>query len=249
MANRRYRSLLACALGVVAAACAEPVTPASSADAAPAPPDAATEPARCVPPAGVSGSPQTIDEVVALINALPSPVTLPCFLESLDRPLEIEATLSRVSAQPAYGARSPRLFLFIGDDLILSVVPEGAGAPLLELAEIVEEARSRKAELELPIETPVAASAPYDRVVFESGTVCGGCHFGEQRDESVDFARVYVSNALRPYDLDLVALDRVRAEWLACRPEEEPDRCAMYQAIFGHGEVRHRRFPDSFPTL
>lgn len=241
------RALLACALGVLTGACAGPVAPEASPDAAPDAPDAG--PSRCAPPPGMNGSPQTIDEVVALLDALPAPVTIPCFLESLDRPLEIEATLSRVSAQPAYGARSPRLFLFIGDQLILSIVPEGIGAPLLEMSEIVGEARSRKAELELPIATPIAPSAPYDRVVFEAGTVCGGCHYGEQRDESVDFARAYVSNALRPYDLDLVPLDRVRAEWLACRPEQEPDRCAMLEAIFGHGEVRHRPFPAEFPTL
>lgn len=247
MAILRFPALLACALGVLTAACADQAAPAASPDAAAAAPDAG--PPRCTPPPGVSGSPQTIDEVVALLNALPAPVTIPCFLESLDRPLEMEATVSRVSAQPAYGARSPRIFLFVGDTLILSIVPEGTGAALLEMAEIVEEARTRKAELELPLDLPIAASAPYDRVIFESGTVCGGCHYGEQRDESVDFARVYVSNALRPYDLDLVPLDRVRAEWLACRPEQEPERCAMLEAIFGHGEVRHRPFPDEFPTL
>ena len=230
---------LACALGVVAAACSGPVPPAD--------PDGAP-PTRCVPPPGVSGSPRTIDEVVALIDALPAPVTLPCFLESLDRPLYVEATISRLSAQPAYGARSPRIFVFVGD-LVLSVVPEGSGASLLEMGELTDTAMSRKAELELPIATPVGASVPYDRVVYETGTVCGGCHYREVRDESVDFARAYVSTALRPYDLDLVAIDRVRAEWLACRPDQEPDRCAMLEAIFGHGPVVHQRFPDAFPTL
>lgn len=204
--------------------------------------------ARCVAPEGVSASPRTIDEVVTLINALPSPVTVPCFLEALDRPLRVEATISRFSAQPAYGERSPRMFLFIGD-LVLSVVPDGTGAPLLEMAEYVEDAVSRKAELHLPIETPVSRAAPYEQVRFEGGTTCGGCHGGEERDEAIDFADAFVSRALRPRDSDLVELDRVRSEWLACSAEEEPERCAMLEAIFGHGTVLHRSFPDSVPTL
>ncbi|WP_236518779.1 hypothetical protein [Sandaracinus amylolyticus] len=203
---------------------------------------------RCTPPEGVSGSPRTIDEVVTLINALPSPVTIPCFLEALDRPLYVEATLSRVSAQPAFGERSPRIFLFIGD-VVLSVVPDGEGAPLLELAEFVEETRSRKAELHLPIETPVSPAAPYERVRYESGTTCGGCHSGEVRDETIDFTDAFVSRALRPRDTDLVELDLLRSEWLACSAQEEPDRCAMLDALFAHGPVAHRSFAESIPTL
>jgi len=235
------RSVTAFLIGSLFAGCASPAAPQET------PEDASTE-RRCVPPPGVSGSPQTIDEVVALIDALPPPVTLPCFLESLDRPLHVEAAVSRFSAQPAYQARSPRLFVFIGD-LVLTVVPEGSGASLLEMGEFVDETHSRKGELELPITPPVAASAPYDRVRYEAGTTCGGCHAEESRDETVDFADAFVSRAVRPWDGDLVAIDRLRSEWLACRPEEEPDRCAMLEAIFAHGPVEHRGFPESLPTL
>ncbi|AKF10359.1 hypothetical protein [Sandaracinus amylolyticus] len=209
--------------------------------------DASTS-TRCVAPEGVSASPRTIDEVVALINALPSPVTIPCFLEALDRPLYVEATLSRVSAQPAFGERSPRIFLFVGD-LVLSIVPDGEGAPLLEMSEFVEETRSRKAELHMPIATPVSSAAPYERVLYETGTTCGGCHRSEERDETIDFTDAFVSGALRPRDDDLVDLDALRSEWLACSPQEEPDRCAMLEALFAHGLVAHRSFPEHIPTL
>ncbi len=70
----------------------------------------------CRAPAGVSNSPRTIDETVTLINALPKPLSLPCFLESLARPLEISASYGVFSAQPAKGIRSPRIFVISGSE-------------------------------------------------------------------------------------------------------------------------------------
>ena len=229
-------------LGIGCESPAQEPPPAPSSDAST--PDAR----RCVPPPGVSGSPQTIDEVVALLNALPEPVTVACFLESLDRPLRVEATISRFSAQPAAGQRSPRIFLFIGD-LVLSVVPDGIGAPLLELGEFVDEHHSRKAELELPHPHPLPASAPYDRVREGDHSVCGVCHGEEVRDESIDFATAYISRALRPREEDLIGLDLLRAEWLACSPAEEFERCAILEALFAHGPVVHQAFPETLSTL
>jgi hypothetical protein len=59
-------------------------------------------PERCVAPAGVPTTPQTIVEVVDLINALPAPVTLPCFLQALARPLKMHATISLITAQTPF---------------------------------------------------------------------------------------------------------------------------------------------------
>ena len=98
--------------------------------------EATVDPAICRPPASVSGAPQTIDDVTALINALvkehDGKLELPCFIASLDRPLGATASAGFVSAQPAHGARSPRIFLWSGA-LVLSVAPEGIGKDLLEL--------------------------------------------------------------------------------------------------------------------
>ena len=77
-----------------------------------------------------------------LVNALPSPVTLPCFLQALARPLKMHAAVSLISAQPSVGARSPRIFLFF-DGLRVSIVPAGAGAPLLEMGEIATRVSAR----------------------------------------------------------------------------------------------------------
>ena len=74
----------------------------------------------CRAPSSVSNAPQSIAETVTLINALPKPLTLPCFLESLARPLEMSATFSVVSAQPAVGHRSPRVFLFLGPKVAIA---------------------------------------------------------------------------------------------------------------------------------
>ncbi|UJR81524.1 hypothetical protein [Sandaracinus amylolyticus] len=238
------RSSFAAATLVVLVGCATPAGPRSH-DASTRPvdaADAAMPERRCVAPAGVSGSPRTIADVVALIDALPPPVTIPCVLESLDRPLYVEATSSRLSAQPAVGERSPRIFLFFGD-LVISVVPEGLGAPLLEMSEFVDTTRSRKAELAFPVSLPLSEAAPYERL-GSTGTLCGGCHGREVRDEII--AGAFVSLALRPHDEHLVAIDRVRSEWLACRAEDE--RCAMLDALFGRGAVVHQGFPPELPT-
>ena len=71
----------------------------------------------------------TIESVIDLTNTLPFPVSVPCLLASLPRPLPLVATNSINSAQPAEGNRSPRVFLLL-EHLAISVVPEGRGAPL-----------------------------------------------------------------------------------------------------------------------
>src|SRR3954447_4153503 len=51
----------------------------------------------CTAPTGISASPERIEDVVALANALGAehsePLALPCLIESLDRPLGVLASL------------------------------------------------------------------------------------------------------------------------------------------------------------
>jgi hypothetical protein len=241
-------SCLALAAAVLACQAGEPVVP--SVDAGEVVPDAAADvppPRICVAPAG-AGSPRSIAEVVTLVNALPHPVTLPCFLESLDRPLRANATHSTISLQPARGLRSPRVFLFF-DGLILSVVPAGPGQRLIEMGEFVDSKRTIKAEIEFPLAAALAAREPYEHPRTTVGTLCASCHANETRAPSIDFAEAYVSDALKPTfraDVDLAVL---RAERSACDPAVEPDRCAMLGAIFDHGEVLRAEFPEELPTI
>ena len=204
---------------------------------------------RCVAPEGAPTSPQTVADVLALINALPSPVTLPCFLQALARPLKMHASVSLISAQPSSGARSPRIFLFF-DGLRMSVVPAGAGAPLLELGEIREESRSLKAEILFPVTTPLDAATPYERILFTpTVTRCGFCHPVETPDPDINFATAFTSVALRPLDSYAVSIDSLANELSICDPTAEPDRCAMLKALFDQGAPVEQPFPADLPTI
>ena len=205
-------------------------------------------PARCEAPAGL-GSPQTIAEALALLNALPPPITVPCVVESLDRPLAIAATTSTISAQPAVDAGSPRIFIFSGP-LILSIVPGGTGRDLLEFGEPRGELDSLKGELEMPALQPIPPGKPFDHLRYnEQLTVCGFCHRDERLAVDQDHPNAFISRALRPVDDRLVPLDDLRAEHAACAPDLEPERCAILSAVFDHGPVFEEGFAEELGTI
>lgn len=210
------------------------------------PPSAAPprEPARlCDVPDGTSGRPTTPEEVVDHINGLPRPVTVPCLLASLRRPLELYASINSFSAQPDFGRPNPRVFLFF-DDLIVSVVPVGPGRPLVEMSVVRDPRFSLKAELELPITDDVLDRAePYEHILYESGapgTRCSACHLGEYPDPTVAIAPAYTSGLEVPDPVHRVPLWELMAEQAACDPAVEPDRCAVLDALLAHGEVVDR---------
>ncbi|MEQ9319863.1 MAG: hypothetical protein RIF41_11940 [Polyangiaceae bacterium] len=200
----------------------------------------------CLPPEGFDGTPSTTQELVELINALPRPVTVPCLLETFDRPLELSATSNTFSLQPAFGPNNPRLFIF-REELIVSVVTKGEGRPLVELGEMRSETRTVKAEIEFPVTEELSPAAPYDRIREEqpelNGTKCGFCHIGESLDDEIDITEAYVSDLVSPPPSTLVDLDYLLWAYEECDPAQEPDRCAMFDSIFAHGEVQHRPLP------
>jgi hypothetical protein len=210
--------------------------------------------ARCRPPAGATGSPRTISEAVRLLNALPKPTSVACFVESLDRPLAVFATSSSFSAQPALSPQSPRVFIQ-RDQLWLSLVIDGESSYLIEFGEITAPAaddptpRSLKGELQLPLSEAVAPSAPFDRVRYASGTVCGLCHTNEEPATSLGLASAFTSTAYRPRPETRVSLDALRVEDHDCRWAAEPHRCEMLSAVFQGGEVAEIPFPNSMRTF
>jgi len=208
----------------------------------PAPAEPAHTPS-CRAPASVSNQPHTIDETVALINALPKPLSLPCFVEALGRPLQLNAARSSTSAQPAVGDRSPRIFVKL-DTLTLSVVPAGVGASLLEMGEARPGLRSLKGELEFPILQVLPPSAAYDHASYD-GTItkCAFCHAIEAPESFAWGGRGFVSQALRPYYSQQVPLVSVEAEAASCDPALEAERCAMLHALFGWGPSLSWDFP------
>ncbi len=204
---------------------------------------------RCKPGPGATGSPESIVEAVDLINSLPMPVTAACLVESLDRPLFLEATQSVFSAQPSDGPESPRLFIFEGP-LLISVVPGGPSRNLVEFGEFVSSNRTIKAELEFPFSEPIEATAAFERVLHderEDATSCGICHDAET--PSVTVPGGYESVAYRPSDDGLVPVESLNDQFERCDIATDSERCAYLEALVSHGYLVHQPFSEDLPTF
>jgi hypothetical protein len=206
------------------------------------------EPA-CTAPEGVSNDPRSMEDVITLVNALPMPVTLKCYLEALRRPLYLNATSSQLSVQPAVSESSPRIFLFSGP-LISALVPEGEGSPLLELSVLLSNQTSVKGEIAFPVAEALPLDAAYKGILRNdgNGTRCAGCHFNEAKAASPLNATAHTSTALRPFDNSDVPLDFLAAESAACG-KNTSERCKNLRALFEHGQVLPKAFPADMDTL
>lgn len=205
----------------------------------------------CVAPAGASIT--DVQSVVDWLNAMPKPVTLPCFIESLPRPLNIQSALSEFSAQPSLGRRSPRIFFFF-DRLILTVVADQKFAeyphPLLEMSYLVDEQEliTTKAELKFPIVDTLSPAAPYTGLSFNDRiSQCSFCHPKESVLDYLDNVPIYQSSILKP--TTPLQISQLYVESDNCIVEEEPHRCAMLSSIVDHGELRPYSFPARAPTI
>jgi hypothetical protein len=205
---------------------------------------------RCLAPAGFTGSPRTTEEAVVLLNALPKPTSVACFVETLPRPLAIYATNSPFSAQPAFSSKSPRVFIKLAQ-LWVSVVIEGDSSYLLEFGYRPPEAEltSIKGELKFPLYDAVPLSAPYDRVRTGANTACGACHYNEAQSSSIEFASAFASIAFRPRPDSHIGLPSLVVENATCNWSETPHRCEMLSAIFDDGPVVEAAFPDGMATF
>lgn len=205
----------------------------------------------CTAPAGVIIN--DVQSVVDWLNAMPKPVTLPCFIESLPRPLKIQAAFSEFSAQPSPGNHSPRIFFFF-DRLILTVAVDQDFAefpyPLLEMSYLVDESTliTTKAELKFPILETLTPAKPYEGLSFnERISQCSFCHPRESISAHIDGIPVYQSSILKP--TAPVPLSRLYMENSNCVAALEPHRCAMLASIVGHGELQSYSFPAGSPTI
>lgn len=214
----------------------------------------------CIAPIGRSIS--DIESVVRWINAMPKPLTLPCFVKSLPRPLFYNATNSLFSAQPGLGpnARSPRAFFLI-DDLSITVATQedvdstglwdSDGVQLLELSMRVSapelcNPQSIKAELKFPIFDHLDSSAPY--VDLEG---CVFCHSDELIVDMIGDQPVRRSEMLRGASHRDVSLAFMLNQYANCDPSYDDNewyRCDMLDAIFGQGDVIWKAFPDDIDT-
>jgi hypothetical protein len=181
-----------------------------------------------------------------MLNGLPRPLEMPCFVASLSGRLELAAALSRTSAQLAYERHSPRLFIFL-DPLILTLAFDGTGRDLLEMGELRGEGRTLKAELAFPLVEEVSAAAPFEHTLFDGErSTCFFCHANERVASDIPFTKAFESVALRPSDAALVNVDFLRSQAASCNDVEQPYRCALLRAVFEREAVEQRGFPPNF---
>lgn len=202
----------------------------------------------CEPTPGAT-NPTSIAAVVDTLNALPQPVTLPCFIQHLSGPLAIDATKGDLSLQPAVGRRSPRIFILL-PPLIATIVPQGVGQDLLELGERRGETRSLKGEVLFPVTSSLEHASPYEHVLFDKDvTSCAFCHGAERLAPDITFTSAYESDAFRPLNGNRVSVDELSLERQACDPASEPYRCAVLDALFERERVTFGELPAAFATF
>jgi hypothetical protein len=209
----------------------EPETPAED------PEDDEPAASRCSTPNGVNGRPTTLEEAVILLNTLPRPTTLACFLEALERPLEVWLTSSKDSLQPAPSPESPRTFI-VNAPLVMSIVLAGSASATLELGYRTAPRRSIKTEILFPLTRDVTFDTFFDEVVDGNNTRCGRCHTSETRVFNSELnIEVFESDIYEPLGVYEVELESLRAARGSCDAAAEPDRCALLAGLFDHGEV------------
>ena len=214
----------------------------------------AAEARRCAPGPNASGAPRSIEQVVDLINSLPKPVSVACFVESLDAPLKVFASNSVASLQLSTGPEDPRWFIFILP-LIISVTSDGPGAELLEMGVLQPgNRRTLLGELRMPVQTDIKHALPYERISEDHGTTCGFfCHQNEVRDPSIPFANAFVSKAIRAAADSEVTLDSLRDVLSRCKspsgvPARTAARCELLQALLVTGRGQREDFPADMPV-
>lgn len=191
----------------------------------------------------------SIADAVAHLNALvPEGGDGACFVASLPRPLPVVATTGVTSAQPAGGRGAPRLF-FLLPKLVISAVPDGEGSKVLEFGEWAGTRKTLKGEVSLPVQAPLAADAPFLKVLQGADrTVCATCHREEERHPTIPNA--FVSVAYKPEPGTFVPFEDLEELHRLCtRAEDTGRRCAMIHALFDVGEVTDGAFSPAIETF
>jgi len=209
-----------------------------------APPDPDAE-RRDAPVEGVPSSPQTIGDLVSLLDSLPRPTTLADFIGALPHPLTLSATSSQLSLQPAVDSDDPRIFIISGN-LVLSVVPTGPQVNDLEIGDM-SNGKMSPAHISFPLDGPLAPADPYKGVLEPSGTrtVCAKCHEKTAREvqiATVSGIPVFADSQrlpLRPFDVPVTSLLSLAQ---SCDPSLSAERCAILDALTHPGPPHQYSF-------
>lgn len=186
--------------------------------------------------------PSTIDQTMELINVLPKPLTLECFLQNLAKPMNVFALHSTFSAQSSVRPESPRIFI-LKPTFILSVVPEGSARHTLEMGEYISANESVKGEVVFPVMANLPADEPYSHILAQGGgaTSCRQCHIFEARAAGGFSGEAYFSNVLRPLATARVPSSALRQAATSCSGDAY--RCGILRSIFVLGQARDANFP------
>lgn len=190
-------------------------------------------------------TPNSIADTINLINALPKPTSITCFLKSLKKPLKIMAVNNGFSAQPADGNQSPRIFI-VNTQLALSVAPAGSGKYLLELSEPSSSTKSFKGELSFPIMQtldPLLVFTTTADPQSPGNSRCILCHRNEVKIRYGNIGFAFNSEIVRPNELQRVFSLYLRNQAYMCNPATDKYRCDMLNAIFMTGEGADAEFP------
>ena len=179
--------------------------------------------------------------MVDLVNRLPKPLSLPCFLQNFPRPLKLFAMQSRFSAQQSAGPNNPRVFIINGD-LMLSVVTYGLGSEALELSYKTGEGQSIKGEIYFPLTENITEDHPYTSIETGGGTACRFCHLNER--PSPDYPNAFESDLTLPDPFERMSLTRLDQLTQECNPEEDQTRCDMFTSLFGDRRFQQGDFPE-----
>jgi cytochrome c553 len=198
--------------------------------------------------AQADGGVSSVAGVIARVNAMPHPLSGPCFVATLPRPLAVVGTTGITSAQPAGGPHDPRVFL-MAPGVVIAVVTAGEGAKFIELGEWVGANTTLKAEIALPVTQAIPADEPFTRLERGPGlTACGLCHHNEEPHATIAHGRV--SAAYRPEAETERSLADLAAEHQACISHGEvSQRCDMFHAIFDFGPLEQGAFAAEVKTF
>ena len=201
-------------------------------------------PDNCVLAAVNLRNPKTIDETLDLVNALPKPLTLNCFLKNLPKPMQVFATNSKNSFQPAVDNDTPRIFIF-GQSIVFSVVPGGAPKEALEISQVVTPVLSVKAEIYFPVLATLANDEPYKRVALAgvTGTSCQLCHRFESPAVIGFRGPAFASEIIAPLSQTRITATRMKYLSTVCGSSADQFRCNMLKTIFDEGSAVDAAWP------
>jgi hypothetical protein len=117
------------------------------------------------------------------------------------------------------------------------------------IAERALRLRRLKGEISLPVTGPLAADAPFSRVLQGTDrTSCATCHRQEERHPTIPNA--FTSLAFQPEPGTFVTVPELEELHTLCTQADDPgSRCTFIHALFDFGEITQGSFSPVVQTF